>query len=118
MLRFFVILICWLGISSVHGQAPLKIDSLMNLLKDTPKGQLKIELYEKICWFYIDTKPDLALATKYADSLKLLSEELSNKNGYHQAQYSYGVIAQNQGNFAKAQELLQEYIVYYKFQGD
>jgi LytS/YehU family sensor histidine kinase len=117
MIRHLTILAYVLSFSSLFGQAP-KLDSLLNLLKKVPKGQEKIDLYEKIVWYHTDISSNLEVAKKYADSVKLLAEEIKSEKGHFQAAYNYGLIAHSEGNYAKALEHLQPYTDYVKAQGD
>ncbi len=118
MIRQVVLLVCVISFSPLYGQAPSKLDSLINLLNHTPKGQAKIDLYEKIVWYHNDITADLNLARKYADSVKWLADELKSEKGYFQAEYNYGLIAHFEGNFSLALEHLWPYVAYVKAQGD
>ena len=53
MIRYYVILLLTLSFASAFSQPKLKLDSLLNVLKQTDKSQAKIDLYEQICWFHI-----------------------------------------------------------------
>ena len=117
MVRYFIVL-TFFSFHSLQAQNLSKIDSLTKLLKNTSIGLSKFDLYEKICVRYIDLNSNLPLAWKYADSLKLVSEELKDKNGYFKAQYYYGVISYYQGNYNEGLEYLQHYIDYAKTQSD
>jgi tetratricopeptide (TPR) repeat protein/two-component sensor histidine kinase len=118
MTRLLGTLFCVLFYVSVHSQAPAKLDSLLNALKTTPKNQAKIDLYEKICWYHIDATGDLVQAKKFADSVKMLSEEIKSEKGSFQAEYNYGMLAHFQGTYLKALEHLQRFTAYFKTQGD
>jgi tetratricopeptide (TPR) repeat protein len=103
--------------SSLALRAQSKVDSLLARLKTTPTGQAKIDLYEKIGWYYIDIQ-DLVHAKIFADSIHFLSEKLQYKKGHFQALYSYGIISHNQGNYFQAQQQLQAVVDYSQAQGD
>lgn len=118
MIRHIAVLVYVLSFSSLYGQTPPKLDSLLNLLKQTPKGQAKIDLYEKICWHHTDITSDLLLASKYADSVKLLADELKSEKGYFQAEYNFGSIAHFKGEYPLALEHLHAFAAYMKAQGD
>ena len=96
----------------------MKLDSLLNTLKQVDKSQTKIDLYERICWYHIETTPDLVIAQKYADSVRLLAEELKSEKGRFQAEYNDGVIAAMKGNYPASQEHLEAVISYAKEKGD
>ena len=118
MFRYFVILLFTLSSASAFSQPKLKLDSLLNTLKQTGKSQTKIDLYEQVCWFHIVTTPDVVIAEKYADSVRLLAEELKSEKGRFQAEYNYGVIAHMKGNYPESEEHLQAVIDYAKEKGD
>lgn len=108
-----------LFVSSVPVRAQSKIDSLLAQLKTTPAGQEKIDLYERIGCYYMEVEvQDFVRAKSYADSIKLLSEKLHSRKGHFQALYGYSLIANQQGNYAQAQEHLQAVIDYSEAQGD
>lgn len=110
----FFILVC----SSVYSQGQSKLDSLLEALKSTPKGQAKIDLYEKICWYHIDATGDLVQAKNFADSVKLLAAEVKSEKGYFQSEYNYGMIAHFQGRYSEALEHLGLFTAYFKAEGD
>jgi hypothetical protein len=108
MFRQFVILLFTLSAASAFSQPKLKLDSLLNTIKHTDKSQTKIDLYEQVCWFHIVTTPDVVIAEKYADSVRLLAEELKSEKGRFQAEYNYGVIAHMKGNYPESEKHLQK----------
>ena len=118
MIRYYVILLFTLSAGSAFSQPKLKLDSLLNVLKQTDKSQTKIDLYEQICWFHIVTTPDVVIAEKYADSVRLLGEELKSEKGRFQAEYNYGVIAHMKGNYPESEEHLKTVINYAREKGD
>src|SRR5688572_26888373 len=118
MIRYSLILLFALSSVSAFSQPKLKLDSLLNVLKQTDKSQTKIDLYEQICWYHIVTTPDVVIAEKYADSVRLLAEELKSEKGRFQAEYNYGVIAHMKGNYGESEEHLQAVINYAKEKGD
>jgi sensor histidine kinase YesM len=107
-----------LSSASTFSQPRLKLDSLLNILKQTDKSQTKIDLYEQVCWYHIETTPDVVIAEKYADSVRLLAEELKSEKGHFQAEYNYGVIAHMKGNYPESHEHLQAVINYAREKGD
>jgi tetratricopeptide (TPR) repeat protein/anti-sigma regulatory factor (Ser/Thr protein kinase) len=104
------------GLLTVKAQT--EIDSLTSLLKTTTDATVKLSLYKEIGWYYIDRKPDMEMAWKYADSVKLLSENLKNEKGKMTAVYYYGVIAEMKGDFETASKNLENYITYTQSLGD
>ena len=95
-----------------------KTDSLMALLKTTRKEKDRLELYKNICWHFINSQPQLELATDYADTVRMLSAKLSDKKGRITAVYFYGIIAEKKGNYEEAQKLLKNYTEYHQNLGD
>jgi tetratricopeptide (TPR) repeat protein len=118
MIRYLSLLLCFFSIGCAKGQTPAGPDSLINLLRTLPEDVDKIDVYDKVCWHYIDKSPDLLLATTYADSMKILATALNNQKGVFQAAYSHGVISHHQGNYAQALSYLDAYIGYCKAVGD
>jgi len=118
MIRYHFILLITLSSASAFSQPKLKLDSLLNVLRQTAKSQTKIDLYEQICWFHIVTTPDVVIAEKYADSVRLLAEELKSERGRFQAEYNYGVIAHMKGNYPESEAHLQSVINHAKETGD
>ena len=112
MMRYWFLLFFTLSITAALSQPKLKLDSLLNALKQVDKSQTKIDLYERICWYHIETTPDLVIAQKYADSVRLLAEELKSEEGRFQAEYNDGVIAAMKGNYPASQEHLEAVISY------
>jgi tetratricopeptide (TPR) repeat protein len=109
----FFLLSCLLSV-----KAQTEIDSLTALLKTTTDAKARLDLYKEIGWYYIDRKPNMEMAWKYADSVKLWSENLKNEKGRMTAVYYYGVIAEMKGDFETASKNLENYITYTQSLGD
>jgi tetratricopeptide (TPR) repeat protein len=116
-LRILIIII-FSSYALAEGQSLQKLDSLHRLLQITPKGQAKIDLYEKICWNYLEIKPDLSTAWKYADSMRLLATEMNLKKALFQTEYNYGIIANFQGDYDESLKHLNTFNSYVREQGD
>jgi len=118
-IKFFLVSILSLllfGFQTVNAQT--EIDSLTGQLKSTTDAYVKLDLDKKIGWHYIERKPDMTLAWKYADSVKFLAENLKDEKGKMTAVYYYGVIAQMKGDFETASKNLESYITYTPSTGD
>lgn len=92
MNRFLILLIYVSSVSGVRVEAQGEIDSLKMVLRTTPTGKDKLDLYGKICWHYAGTA-QLDLARQYADSVKILATALKDEKVLMRAKYYYGVIA-------------------------
>jgi tetratricopeptide (TPR) repeat protein len=118
MMRHCFILVFTLSLTTAFCQPKLKLDSLVNALKQVDKSQTKIDLYERICWYHVEISSDLVTAQKYADSVRILAKELKSEKGFFQAEYNDGVIAAFKGNYPVSQEHLEAVIKYAKEKGD
>ncbi len=109
----------WLlmGCLSLQAQNTNQIDSLKNLLKTTNVGSDKTNLYGQISWAYINNS-QLEPATNYADSIRLLGENIKDEKEIAYAQFYYGVIARHQGQNSRALEHLNTFINYNALVGD
>lgn len=102
---------------AAHVQAQSNVDSLLHLLKGNPKPPDKVAIYGKIAWNYLGEN-DFDLATRYADSVRLLATEIRDSVGIHTAQYYYGIIGRLRGEPAMALEYFNNYLNFHKARGD
>lgn len=59
-----------------------KIDSLQQLLNGTSSDSVKVKLYGKLSWIYINTRVKTETARNYADSIKLIAEKSNNSYAF------------------------------------
>lgn len=111
-----------LKLKSLVQQAPplaqAEVDSLKALLQTTPKGTDKIEIYGQLCFTYASTLGNIHLARQYADSIKLLADQVKDKSGLASSNYYYGMVARYEGKYAEALQYLGQQIAYCKATGD
>jgi len=99
-------------------QAQTEIDSLLALLKTTPRDTNRINLYADISWAYAISRTHPGLARQYADSIRSLATELNNEKGVAEADFYYGTAARYAGNHAQAIPHFQRYVDYNRLRGD
>jgi tetratricopeptide (TPR) repeat protein len=101
----------------ISQQEPSKIDSLLALLKNAQEPPAKFKHLGGISWEYI-INYQLDKAKEYADSIRILAEELNDKERIAYSHFYYGVIARHQGNFPQSLNHLHQFVSYYEMTGD
>lgn len=99
-------------------QAQAEADSLKALLKITSKGTSKIDLYGELCYLYANTIGNVVVAHSYADSIKLLAEELRNERYLAASNYYYGMVARHECKYTVSLHYLEKQVAYCKTTGD
>jgi tetratricopeptide (TPR) repeat protein len=99
-------------------QAQAEADSLKKCLQLTTQGAGKIDLYGQLCYIYASTIGDVVLAHHYADSIKLLAEELKNESYLSKSDYYFGIVARHESRYADALQYLEKHIRYCQMSGD
>ena len=102
---------------SIPPQIQTVIDSLNLVLKKSTDPQEKIKLYGKICWTYMSV-PRLDLARQYADTVRLIAEQVKDSQGIIKAIYYNGVMSRVGGQFGEALRSLNAYLEYNERHGD
>lgn len=89
---------------SLRAQTSSVTDSLLTVLEKTTDETLRVDLYNTIAWYYLDTEDSLALI--YAsDGLKI-----AEKIGYEQGmKYAYTLIGQSHASFAEYTEAFKNF---------
>ncbi|HYI79068.1 MAG TPA: tetratricopeptide repeat protein, partial [Chryseolinea sp.] len=138
IIKIIAILVYLLSFSFLYGRAPLKIgnlkrdliaqgaptpaqlevDSLKALLKNTPDGPDKVEVYGNLCFAYASTLGNVDVARLYADSVKLLADQLKTESALAASNYYYGVVARYEGKYSEALDYLRRLTEYCSASGD
>ncbi len=138
IIKIIANLVYLLSFSSLYGLAPLKIDnskrdlivqgaptpaqlevdSLKALLKNTPDGLDKVEVYGNLCYAYASTLGNVDVAHLYADSVKLLADQLKDESTLAASNYYYGMVARYEGKYSEALNYLARQIDYCNASGD
>jgi len=87
-----------------------KIDSLKSELKNTILDSLKVQILKDISWEYLNNRSNIKLAELYIDSVYQLSVESKNQRGIAIANYQYGVLNRQKGNYDKALVHFDKYL--------
>ena len=95
-----------------------EIDSLLKILPSLPKDTNKIKKYARVGWLYGETNSNTNLVKKYADSIRILSQELKYDRGVALSHFYYGFNARHDGNYEEAQRHLNIFIKYFSDAGD
>ena len=95
-----------------------EIDSLLNIVTAAPDDTSKVKIYGDLSWNYAGTRSETALASLYADSMRLLSERLEYEKGIMESHLCYGVIDRHEGNYKDALEHFDKYVNFFKEKGD
>ncbi|RAV99980.1 tetratricopeptide repeat protein [Pseudochryseolinea flava] len=115
-MRYVIFIMLAVGFSTTL-QAQLKLDSLLNLLRNNPKETDKSTIYGRIAWVYI-AKGNYDVARRYADSVLDVSTKLDDSVGIYRAHYYYGVIGRYTGEHASALDYLGNYLRFHASRGD
>lgn len=118
MNRFLILWIYTLSACFFDVVAQSRIDSLKALLKTTPRGTDKFKLFGGISWAYAGTRSQLDLAMQYADSIRILAEELNDEGGIAYSHFYYGVVDRFRGNYSQGLNHLAKFVNYYAAHGD
>lgn len=94
------------------------IDSLHTLLKTAEYDTNRVRLYANLSWHYAGTREKTDSARMYADSTKILSEQLQYPKGINLAYFYYGVIARHEGNYSQALDHLNRFVTFQEKAGD
>jgi sensor histidine kinase YesM len=138
ILKIIAVLVYSLSFSFLYGQVPLKIgnskldliaqgaptpaqlevDSLKALLKNIPDGPDKVEVYGNLCFAHASTLANVAIARLYADSIKLLADQLEDETVLAASNYYYGLVARYEGKYSEALNYFERQIEYCNTSGD
>ncbi len=114
---FLLFGVCLLSSTFSFAQLQRKVDSISKLILETKVDTIKMELYGKISWQYINSS-QLEQAKSYADSLRIYSEKLNDSSGIAYSQFYYGTIARYTGQYSDALDHLQTFVGHYSTVGD
>jgi len=95
-----------------------KIDSLQQVLKASVSDTAKIIALNNLSWEYLNSRSNMPEAKIYIDSIFALSKEKNFLRGIALANYQYGTLERQKGNYEKALAHFDLYIDYAKQQGN
>ncbi len=101
----------------VCGNAPgqtSKIDSLHQAFKIAQTDSAKAQVLGNISWEYLNTRSNPEVAEKYIDSLFSFSQNTNNQRQIATANYQYGVLERQKGNYDKAETYLNIFLEYHR----
>lgn len=91
-----------------------KIDSLKSALKNITSDSLKIRTLSNISWEYINNRSNPKLAKRYIDSVYAFSIKTGSEHFIATANYQYGVVERQEGNYDEALSYLDKYLKYHE----
>jgi signal transduction histidine kinase/CheY-like chemotaxis protein/class 3 adenylate cyclase/Tfp pilus assembly protein PilF len=95
-----------------------KIDSLKSVLKNITSDSLKIRTLSNISWEYINNRSNPKLAKKYIDSVYAFSVKTSSEHFIATANYQYGVLERQEGNYDEALSYLDKYLKHHEIENN
>jgi tetratricopeptide (TPR) repeat protein len=116
MFRRLSIIILLFSALTVRGQP--RMDSLKQVAHAMPKGPDKVKALGLVSWEYAITHTYLNEAWQYADSVRILGEELNDSSAIALANFYYGVIHRFKGNYYESLEHVNRFITYFASVGD
>jgi len=102
----------------VRSPAELEIDSLKTLLKGSTAAARKVEIYDQLCFAYASTLGDVAVAHRYADSVKWVADQSRDQSVLATSHYCYGVVSRYEGKYSEALDHFQHQVSYCHTSGD
>lgn len=87
-----------------------RIDSLKRIVKAAGSDSDKIHALKNVSWAYLNSSSNMPLAKIYIDSVYHLSKSSSDKGGLAIANYQYGVLERQKGNYNPALDYFDKYI--------
>lgn len=115
---FWLLLLVSLCDVSLQAQSLIEIDSLLKLLLSVPNDTNKVKKYARLGWLYGETNSRTDLVEKYADSIRILSQQLKFERGVALSHFYYGFNERHRGNYTEALEHLNIFIEYFARAGD
>ncbi len=95
-----------------------EVDSLKKILRRTPPGAGKAEIYGQLCATYVGELGEGDVARLYADSVKWLADKFQDESLFAASEYYYGLVDRYDGNYTQALDRLQRTIDYCNTSGD
>lgn len=117
---FFLLLIIISTLATIplQAQESNEIDSLLKLLPGIPNDTNKIKKYARLGWLYGETNSQTDIVKKYADSIRMLSQDLKYEKGIALSHFYYGFNDRHSGNYDDALRHLNTFIQYFSHVGD
>ena len=98
----------------LDAQYQKRIDSLLTILPKSVDDTNKVKILRELSWNYGGLRSETATARAYADSMRMLSEQLGYEDGIMHAHLCYGMIDRYEGNYSQGLEHLQQFTEYFK----
>jgi len=108
---------CFTGVSA-GAQTTAKMDSLLEQLPTLEDDTAKLVVYGRISRMYLLTRDQNDLARQYADSMSLLARKMNFEKGLVDSYYRHGAIESFEGNYFKALEYYNKYLMFYESRKD
>lgn len=83
-------------------------------MKNITSDSLKIRTLSNISWEYINNRSNPKLAKKYIDSVYAFSIKTGSEHFIATANYQYGVVERQEGNYDEALSYLDKYLKYHE----
>lgn len=101
-MKVFLLIASVFLLSQVNAQSQQKsvIDSLLDKVRMANEDTVKVKLYTKISYWYMDY--DISKAMLYADSVSLMAKKINQKEGIAVSLANYGDIYNFKGEYSKA----------------
>ena len=111
--------ILFLALSTLlNAQQEYYVDSLKQVLSSSTSDSLRIQLYGKIAWAYINTRVENEKARAYADSIRQLAETKQNEYAFARYHFYAGVIDRLENRSLSGLDHFHQYVAYQEKQGD
>ncbi|MEX0290589.1 MAG: tetratricopeptide repeat protein [Flavobacteriaceae bacterium] len=89
-----------------------KIDSLQSAYPAAVSDSARIKILKDISWEYLNNRYNQDLARAHIDSFAAISKKAGIGWGTSLANYQYAVLERQRGNYTKALEYIEEYLVF------
>lgn len=94
------------------------IDSLKKEIGLAQTDSSRIHALKNLSWHYLNSRSNMPLAKIYIDSVHALSSAIDNRLGIAIADYQYGVLERQKGNYGKALSYFENYVQFGKASGE
>ncbi|SHJ73249.1 tetratricopeptide repeat protein [Pseudozobellia thermophila] len=91
-----------------------KVDSLQNAFKNATSDSLRIRILKDISWEYVISRSNSPEVKERIDSVYFLSKKSNVEWGVAIANYQYGVLERQKGNYDEALAFFDKYLEYHE----